>query len=150
VPPIVRIFGHKSRTHWTLGSHQIWVFCHRLKQLISREARRELEEASAHILGAEASSEAAHTVSMHRPSRLNVAGLRCRPSLINVSLIEFPSSLWSRRSKPHRKPTTMARENLNSGELPHSAMARCHEHEPTLPPARANYPTVRSCPYGRD
>jgi hypothetical protein len=146
----VWIFGRKSRTHRTLGSHQIWVFCRRSEQLIGREARRELEEASAHVLGAEASPEATLTVTKHRPSRLTVARLRCRPPPIKVSLIEFPSSMWSRRSKPHRKPTTMAQENLNSGEPPRSAMARHREHEPVTPPARANCPAVWSCPYDWD
>jgi hypothetical protein len=41
--------------------------------LIGREARREFEEASAHVLGAEASLEAALTVTKHRLSRLTVA-----------------------------------------------------------------------------
>jgi hypothetical protein len=61
--------------------------------LIGREARRELEEASAHVLGAEASPEAALTVTKHQPSRLTVAELHCHPPLIKVILIEFPSSL---------------------------------------------------------
>jgi hypothetical protein len=60
---------------------------------MGREARRELEEASAHVLGAEASPEATLTVTKHQPSRLTVAGLCCRPPPIKVSLIEFPSSL---------------------------------------------------------
>jgi hypothetical protein len=46
-----------------------------------------------HVLGAEASAEAALTVTKHRPSRLTVAGLRYCPQPIKVSLIEFPSSL---------------------------------------------------------
>jgi hypothetical protein len=40
--------------------------------LVGREARRELEEALAHVLGAEASPEAALTVAKHRLSRLTV------------------------------------------------------------------------------
>jgi hypothetical protein len=73
---MVRIFGRKSRTHRTLGSHQIRVFSHHLEQLVGREARRELEEASMHVLGAEASPEAALTVTKDRLSHLTVAGLR--------------------------------------------------------------------------
>jgi hypothetical protein len=135
VPPIVRIFGSKSRTRRTLGSHQIQVLCRRSEQLIGREPRRELEEALAHVLGAEASPEPTLTVTKQRPSRLIIAGLRCRLPLIKVSLIEFPSSLWSRMSKPHRKQTTMARENPNSGEPPCSAMVRRPWPEPTAPPS---------------
>jgi hypothetical protein len=72
----MRIFGRKSRTHRTLGSHQIRVFRRRSEQLVGREARRELKEALAHVPGAEASSEAALTVNKHWPSRLTVAALR--------------------------------------------------------------------------
>jgi hypothetical protein len=61
--------------------------------LVGREARRELEEALAHILGADASPEAALTVDKHRSSRLTVAMLRCRSSPIKVSINTFPSSL---------------------------------------------------------
>jgi hypothetical protein len=61
--------------------------------LIGREARRELEEALAHVLGAEASPKAALIVAKHRPSHLTVAGLRCRSPPIKVSIITFPSSL---------------------------------------------------------
>jgi hypothetical protein len=68
----VRIFGRESRTRRTLGSHQIRVFRRRSEQLISQEARRELEEALVHILGAEASPGAALTVAKHWPSRLTV------------------------------------------------------------------------------
>jgi hypothetical protein len=126
VPPIVWIFSRKSRTHRTLGSHQIWVF-HRLsEQLIGREARRELEEATVHVLGAEALPEAALTITKHQLSRLTIARLRCRPPPIKVSLIDFPFSLWSRRSKPQQKLITMAQENPNSGEPPCSTMARHH------------------------
>jgi hypothetical protein len=140
----VQIFNSKSRTRWNLGCHQIWVFRHHSEQLIGREARRELEEASAHVLGAEASPEAALTVTKHRPSRLTVAGLCCHPPPIKVSLIKFPSSLWSHRSKPHRKPTTVVRENPNSGEPPHSAVTCHREHEPVPPPAEASRPSCRS------
>jgi hypothetical protein len=135
---MVRIFGRKSRTHWTLGRHQIWVFHRRSEQLLGREARREFKEASAHVLRAEASPEAALTVTKHRPSRLTVAGLRCRSPPIKVSITKFPSSLWSRRSKPNRKPTTVTRENLNSGEPPRSAVTRHREHEPAPPPTVAS------------
>jgi hypothetical protein len=134
----VRIFGRMSRTRRTLGSHQIRVFCRRSEQLIGREARRELEEASTHVLRVEASPEAALTVAKHRLSRLTVVELHCCSPPINVSLIKFPSSLWSRRSKPHQKPTTVAQENSNSGEPPRSAVMPCREHEPVLPPARAS------------
>jgi hypothetical protein len=89
----VRIFGRKSRTRRTLGSHQIRVFRRRLEQLIGREAKGEFEEASMHALGAEATPEAALTVTKHQPSRLTVAELRCRPPSIKVTLIKFPSSL---------------------------------------------------------
>jgi hypothetical protein len=61
--------------------------------LVGREARRELEEALADVLGAEASPEAALTIDKHRPSSLTVAELRCRSSLIKVSINTFPSSL---------------------------------------------------------
>jgi hypothetical protein len=136
----VWIFGRKSRTRRTLGSHQIWVFRRHSEQLIGREARRELEEASAHVLGAEASPEAALTITKHRPSHVIIAGLRCRPPSIKVRLVKFPSSLWSRRSKPHRNSTTMARENSNSSEPPRLAMACRREREPAPPPAGANRP----------
>jgi hypothetical protein len=61
--------------------------------LVGREARREPEEALAHILGAEASPEAALTVAKHQLSHLTVAGLRCRSPLIKVSINMFPSLL---------------------------------------------------------
>jgi hypothetical protein len=89
----MRIFGRKSRTRRTLGSHQIQVFRRRSEQLIYREARRELKEALAHVLGAEASPEAALIVDKHRPSRLTIAGLRCRSPPIKVSINTLPLSL---------------------------------------------------------
>jgi hypothetical protein len=61
--------------------------------LVGREARTELEEALAHVLGAEASPEAALTVNKHRLSRLAVAGLRCHSPPIKVSINTFLSSL---------------------------------------------------------
>jgi hypothetical protein len=61
--------------------------------LIGREARRELKEASTHVLGAQASPKAALTITKHRLSYLTVSGLRCCPPPIKVSLIEFLSSL---------------------------------------------------------
>jgi hypothetical protein len=61
--------------------------------LVDREARRELKEALAHILGAEASPEDTLTIDKHRPSRLTVAKLRCRSPPIKVSINTFPSSL---------------------------------------------------------
>jgi hypothetical protein len=61
--------------------------------LIGREARGEFEEASAHVLGAEASPEAALTVDKHRLSRLTVVGLRCRSPPIKVSINTFLLSL---------------------------------------------------------
>jgi hypothetical protein len=134
----VRIFGRKSRTRRTLGSHQIRVFRHRSEQLVGRQARRELEEALARVLGAEASPEAALTVDKHRPSCLTVARLHCRSPPIKVSINKFSSLLWSRRSKPHQKPTTVARENWNSGEPPHSATTCRREREPAPPPAGAS------------
>jgi hypothetical protein len=82
----MQIFGHKIRTHRTLGSHQIRVFHHRSEQLVSGEARRELEEALAHALRAEASPEAALTVDKHRPSCLTVVRLCCRSPPIKVSI----------------------------------------------------------------
>jgi hypothetical protein len=90
---IVRIFGRKSRNRQTLGSHQIQVFCRRSEQLVDREARRELKKALAHVLGAEASPEAALTIDKHRPSHLTVARLPCRSPLVMVSINTFPSSL---------------------------------------------------------
>jgi hypothetical protein len=50
-------------------------------------------EASVHILGAEASPEAALAVTKHQPSHLTIVGLHCLPPPIKVSLIKFPSSL---------------------------------------------------------
>jgi hypothetical protein len=135
----VRIFGHKSRTHRTLGSHQIWVFRRRSEQLVGQEARRELKEALVHVLGAEASPEVVLTVDKHRPSCLTVAGPRCCSPPIKVSINTFPPPLWSRRSKPHWKLTTVAWENSNSGEPLRSATTRRHEREPAPPPAGANY-----------
>jgi hypothetical protein len=134
----VRIFSHKSRTHQTLGSHQIRVFRRRSKQLVGREARRELKEALAHVLGAEASPETTLTVDKHRPSCLTIIGLCCRSPSIKVSVNTFPSSLWSRRSKPHQKPTTVAQENSNSGEPPRSTVTHHCEREPAPPPAGAS------------
>jgi hypothetical protein len=61
--------------------------------LVGQEARRELEEALVHVLGAEASPEAVLIVDKHRPSHLTVAGLRCRSPPIKVSINTFPSSL---------------------------------------------------------
>jgi hypothetical protein len=138
----VRIFGRKTRTRRTIGSHQIQVFHHRSEQLDGREARRELKEALAHVLGAEASPEATLTIGKHRPSRLTVARLRCRSPSIKVSINTFPSSMWSRRSEPYRKPTTVARENLNFGEPPRSAVTCRRERESTPPPTGANHRIV--------
>jgi hypothetical protein len=134
----VRIFGRKSRTRRTLSSHQIWVFRRRSEQLVGREARRELKEALALVLRAKASPEATLTVDKHRLSRLTVVGLRCRSPPIKVSINTVLSLLWSRRSKPHRKPATVARQNSNSGEPPLSAATRWCEHEPEPPPAGAS------------
>jgi hypothetical protein len=61
--------------------------------LVGREARRELKETLVHVLGAEASPEAALTVDKHRPSHLTVVGLRCRSLPIKVSINTFSSSL---------------------------------------------------------
>jgi hypothetical protein len=61
--------------------------------LVDREARRELKEALAHILGDEASPEAALTIDKHRLSRLTIAELRCLSPSIMVSINMFPSSL---------------------------------------------------------
>jgi hypothetical protein len=61
--------------------------------LVGREVRSELEEALAHILGAEASPDAALTINMHWPSRINIVGLRCRSPPIKVSINMFDSSL---------------------------------------------------------
>jgi hypothetical protein len=61
--------------------------------LVGREARRELKEALAHVLGAEASPEAALTIDKHRLSRLTIVGLCCRSLSIKVSINMFPSLL---------------------------------------------------------
>jgi hypothetical protein len=61
--------------------------------LVGREARRELEEALVHILGAEASLEAALTIAKHRSSHLTVAGLCHHSPLNKVSINMFPLSL---------------------------------------------------------
>jgi hypothetical protein len=61
--------------------------------VVSQEVRRELKEALAHILGAEASPEAALTIDKHRPRSLTIVGLRCRSLPIKVSINTFPSSL---------------------------------------------------------
>jgi hypothetical protein len=61
--------------------------------LVHREARRELEEALAHILGVEASPEAALTIHKHRLSCLTIAGLHYHPPSIKVSINTFPSLL---------------------------------------------------------
>jgi hypothetical protein len=121
----VRIFDRKTRTRRTLGSHQIRVFHRRSEQLVGREARRKLEKALVHVLGAEASPEAALTVEKHWPSHLTVAGLRCRSPPIKVS-------------KPHQKSTTVAQKNSNSGEPPLSVVTRRCEREPAPPPAGAS------------
>jgi hypothetical protein len=134
----VRIFGHKSRTRRTLGNHQIWIFHHWSELLVSQETRRELEEALANILGAKASMKASLTVAKHRPSCLTVARLPCHSPPIKVSINTFLSLLWSRRSKPHRKPTIVARENSNSDEPPRSAATSRRECEPAPPPAGAS------------
>jgi hypothetical protein len=134
----VWIFGRKSRTRRTLGSHQIQVFCRQSEQLVGREARMELKEALAHVLRAEASPEAALTVGKHRLSRLTIAGLRCRSSPIKVSINMFPSLRWSHRSKAHRKLTTVAQENSNSSKPPCSAATRHCEREPAPPLTRAS------------
>jgi hypothetical protein len=44
--------------------------------LIGREARREFEEASAHVLAAELPPEAALTITKHQLSRLTIVELR--------------------------------------------------------------------------
>jgi hypothetical protein len=61
--------------------------------LVGREARRELEEALVHVLGAEASPEATLIVDKHQPSYLTVIGFHCRSPPIKVSINTFPSSL---------------------------------------------------------
>jgi hypothetical protein len=112
-------------------------FRRRSEQLIGREARGELEEA-------------ALTVTKHQMSRLTVVVLLCRPPPIKVSLIKFPSSLWSRRSKPHEKLTTMARENLNSSEPPCSAMAHRREREPAAAVSWSHGESLDPVANGRD
>jgi hypothetical protein len=44
---MVWIFARKSKTRWTLGSYQIWVFRRCLEQLARQEARREHKEVRA-------------------------------------------------------------------------------------------------------
>jgi hypothetical protein len=61
--------------------------------LVRPKARRELKEALAHVLGAEASPEVALTVDKHRSSHLTVAGVCCHSPPIKVSINMFPSSL---------------------------------------------------------
>jgi hypothetical protein len=61
--------------------------------LVYREARRELKEALEHVIGAEASPEAAPTIDKHQLSHLIVVELRCRSPPIKVSIKTFPSSL---------------------------------------------------------
>jgi hypothetical protein len=61
--------------------------------LVGREARRELKEALAHVLGAEASPDATLTIDKHRLSCLTIAGLRCCCPPIKVSINTFRSSL---------------------------------------------------------
>jgi hypothetical protein len=61
--------------------------------LVSQEVRRELKEALAHVLGAEASLEAALTIAKYWLGRLIVAELYCHSALIKVSIITFPSSM---------------------------------------------------------
>jgi hypothetical protein len=100
------------------------IFCRLLKQFgPSRSKRGGRKEGSHPILKDGTPSEAAHVNTRSQPSRLAIARPRCCPLLTKVSIIEFPSSLWSCRSKPHRKPTTIARENWNSGEPPRSTIA---------------------------
>jgi hypothetical protein len=77
----VRIFSRKLRTRRTLGSHQIRVFYRRSEQLVGREARRELKEALAHVLGAEVSPEAALTIDKP-PARAS----RARPRRVAASV----------------------------------------------------------------
>jgi hypothetical protein len=130
----VWIFGRKSKTRRTLGSLQIRVFHRRSEQLVGREARRELKESLAHVVGAEASPEAALTVDKHRPSRLTIDGLRCCSPPIKVSINMFSSSLWSHRRKPHEKSTTVAWENSNSAE-PSCSVVTCHRELELAPPS---------------
>jgi hypothetical protein len=132
-------FQPQVKNHWTLGSHQIWVFHRRSEQLVSQKARRELKEALAHILRAEPSPEAAPTVDKHQLSCLTVARLHCRSPSIKVSINTFPSSLWSRSSKPYRKLISVARENSNSSEPPRTAATCRCEREPMPPPAGASH-----------
>jgi hypothetical protein len=61
--------------------------------LVYREARRELKEALAHVLGAKASAEADLTIDKNWLSRRTIAGLRHRSPPIKVSINTFPSSL---------------------------------------------------------
>jgi hypothetical protein len=61
--------------------------------LVSQEARRELEEALVHVLGAEASLEVALTVAKYWLGRLIVTELYCHFALIKVSIITFLSSM---------------------------------------------------------
>jgi hypothetical protein len=61
--------------------------------LVGLQARRELEEALVHILGAEASPEDALTIAKYRSSGLTIAELCYRSPPIKVSIITFPSSL---------------------------------------------------------
>jgi hypothetical protein len=146
----VRFVGRKSRTRRTLGRHQIRVFHRQSEQLVDREARRELEEALAHVLGAEASSEAALTVDKHWPSRLTVAWLRCYSPPIKASINTFPSLLWSRRSKPHKKLTTVAQENSNSSELPRLAASAAASVSRCRPRPEPAVSAVGSVMNGRD
>jgi hypothetical protein len=125
----VRIFGRKSRTRRTLGSHQIRFF---LPPFGAIDWSRNYKGARG-SLNARPRSWTSTGGRPHRHQAPDDLPHHCQtplpPSTVKVSLIKFPSSLWSRRSKPYRKPTTMAWENPNSGEPPCSAMACRHERE---------------------
>jgi hypothetical protein len=94
---MVWIFARMSRTHRTLGSHQICVFHRCLEQLAGQEARREHKEASAHALEAGAPPEAVLTITKHR---LNRATITRSPSTVSFTISlqnEFLMPFGSRR-----------------------------------------------------
>jgi hypothetical protein len=143
-------FVRKMKNTSNPRRHLNLIICHLLKQVERSRGKRRSLRRFPPILRVRTPLKATHVDARSWPSHLTIVGLRCRPLRIKVSLIEFPSSLLSRRSKPHRKLTTMAKENPNIGESTCSATARRHERESAPPPTGANRPAARSCPYDQD
>jgi hypothetical protein len=115
--PIELKFSAASRrTRRTLGDSRIWSFTISWSNWIDQGARGECGESACSVLVTVGPPEAAPDVTMLSPSRPVDAGRLCRLPLPRGRCNRSSSSPWSRRVKPHRKPSSVATGWPSSGE----------------------------------